>query len=108
MPIVEVNHDHIVLKSGEKIPTHTLIWTAGVKANSDAEKFDMPAARANRLLSNEYMQAKGFEDKGIYVVGDLVYFEESDKENRQHHKSFKLLNKQVCVQQKYFSYYQRH
>lgn len=82
MPIVEVHEDHIILKSGEKIPTHTLIWTAGVKANSDAEKFDMPAARANRLVANEYMQAKGYEEKNIFVVGDLVYFEEADKENR--------------------------
>ena len=77
-PIVEVAEDHIVLKSGETIPTHTLIWTAGVKANSAAEQFEMESARAARLVANEYMQAKGFEDKGIYVVGDLVYFEETE------------------------------
>lgn len=81
MPIVEVCEEHIVLKSGEKIPTHTLIWTAGVKANHDAEEFDMESGRANRLIANEYMQAKGFEDKNIYVVGDLVYYEEPDKED---------------------------
>ena len=77
-PIVEVAADHIVLKSGETIPTHTLIWTAGVKANSDAEEFEMESARAARLVANEYMQAKGYEDKGIYVIGDLVYFEEKE------------------------------
>lgn len=82
MPIVEVQEDKIILKSGESIPTHTLIWTAGVKANSDAEEFDMESARANRLIANEYMQAKGYEDKNIYVVGDLVYFEESDKNSQ--------------------------
>ncbi|AQP53909.1 NADH dehydrogenase FAD-containing subunit [Vagococcus penaei] len=81
-PIVEVAEDHIVLKSGDKIATNTLIWTAGVKANSDAEEFGMEKARANRLVANEFMQAKGYEDKNIYVVGDLVYFEETDKENR--------------------------
>ena len=78
MPIVEVAEDHIMLKSGERINTHTLIWTAGVKANSDAEAFEMEAARASRLVANEYMQAKGYEDKNIYVVGDLVYFEEAE------------------------------
>ncbi|MEG2708256.1 MAG: NAD(P)/FAD-dependent oxidoreductase [Vagococcus sp.] len=77
-PIVEVAADHIVLKSGETIPTHTLIWTAGVKANSDAEEFEMESARAARLVANEFMQAKGYEDKGIYVIGDLVYFEEKE------------------------------
>ncbi|WEG73350.1 NAD(P)/FAD-dependent oxidoreductase [Vagococcus intermedius] len=75
-PIVEVSEDSIRLKNGDIIPTHTLIWTAGVQANSDAKEFGMESARANRLVANEYMQAKGFEDKGVYVVGDLVYYEE--------------------------------
>ncbi|MGB3161859.1 FAD-dependent oxidoreductase [Carnobacterium sp.] len=73
-PIIAVESDHIVLKSNEKIPTHTLIWTAGVKANTDTEKFEMEAARAGRLVANEYMEAKGLEQ--VYVVGDLVYYEE--------------------------------
>ena len=73
-PIIAVEPDHIILKSGEKIPTHTLIWTAGVKANTDTEKFEMEAARAGRLVANEYMEAKGLEN--VYVVGDLVYYEE--------------------------------
>lgn len=76
-PIVEVGADAIRLKSGEVIPTHTLIWTAGVKATDDAQEFGLEKARANRLVANEYMQAKGYEDKGIYVVGDLVYYEET-------------------------------
>ena len=76
-PIVEVGAEEITLKSGETIPTHTLIWTAGVQANSDAKAFEMEAARANRLVANEFLQAKGYEDKGIYVVGDLVYYEET-------------------------------
>ncbi|QIL45979.1 NAD(P)/FAD-dependent oxidoreductase [Vagococcus coleopterorum] len=74
--IVEVGSETITLKSGDVIPTHTLIWTAGVQANSDAKEFGMESARANRLVANEFMQAKGFEDKGVYVVGDLVYYEE--------------------------------
>ena len=76
-PIVEVAKDHIVLKDGSQIPTHTLIWTAGVKATSDAADFGIEKARANRLVANEYMQAKGYEDKNIYIIGDLVYYEEA-------------------------------
>ena len=75
-PIVEVGATDITLKDGSKIPTYTLIWTAGVQGNSDAKEFDMETGRANRLVANEYLQAKGYEDKGIYVVGDLVYYEE--------------------------------
>ncbi|WPH52116.1 NAD(P)/FAD-dependent oxidoreductase [Enterococcus faecalis] len=76
-PIVEVAADHIKLKDGSEAPTHTLIWTAGVKATSDAADFGLEAARGSRLVANEYMQAKGYEDKNIYIIGDLVYYEET-------------------------------
>ncbi|WP_127336231.1 NAD(P)/FAD-dependent oxidoreductase [Enterococcus faecalis] len=76
-PIVEVASDHIKLKDGSEVPTHTLIWTAGVKATSDAAGFGLEAARGSRLVANEYMQAKGYEDKNIYIIGDLVYYEET-------------------------------
>ncbi|KFN93149.1 NADH dehydrogenase [Tetragenococcus muriaticus 3MR10-3] len=75
-PIVEVAPDHIKLKDGSTVATHTLIWTAGVKATSDAADFGLETARGNRLVANEYMQAKGYEDKNIYIAGDLVYYEE--------------------------------
>ncbi|MBC3210456.1 FAD-dependent oxidoreductase, partial [Pseudomonas sp. SWRI111] len=38
-PIVEVKEDAIVLKSGEELPTYTLILTAGVRANSDTKDY---------------------------------------------------------------------
>lgn len=76
-PIVEVAADHIKLKDASEVPTHTLIWTAGVKATSDAADFGLEAARGSRLVANEYMQAKGYEDKNIYIIGDLVYYEET-------------------------------
>lgn len=76
-PIVEVAADHIKLKDGSEVPTHTLIWTAGVKATSDSADFGLEAARGSRLVANEYMQAKGYEDKNIYIIGDLVYYEET-------------------------------
>lgn len=75
-PIVEVANDHIKLKDGRQIPTHTLIWTAGVKGTSDAADFGLESARGQRLIANEYMQAKGYEDKNIYIIGDLVFYEE--------------------------------
>lgn len=73
-PIVEVRETEIVLKGGEVIPTYTLAWTAGVKANTDTESFDLEQARAGRLKVNKYMQSE--EHKNVYVVGDLAYFEE--------------------------------
>ncbi len=73
-PIVAVKADSVLLKSGEEIPTHTLIWTAGVQANSDTKDYGMSAGRAGRLKVNEYMEADGYEN--VYVIGDLAYYEE--------------------------------
>uniref|UniRef100_UPI00403FA5DE FAD-dependent oxidoreductase n=1 Tax=Candidatus Enterococcus willemsii TaxID=1857215 RepID=UPI00403FA5DE len=75
-PIVEVAPDHIKLKDGSVIPTHTLIWTAGVKGTTDAADFGLETARGNRLIANEYMEAKGYEENKIYIIGDLVFYEE--------------------------------
>ncbi|WP_138419986.1 FAD-dependent oxidoreductase [Aquibacillus sediminis] len=75
-PIVEVKPESIVLKSGEEVPTHTLIWTAGVKANSDTKDYGMSTARAGRLKVNEYMESEDYED--VYVIGDLAYYEEEE------------------------------
>ena len=75
-PIIEVKEDRVILKSGEEIPTHTLIWTAGIQANSDTEEFGLEKGRQNRLKVNEYMESIDFEN--VYVVGDLAYFEEDE------------------------------
>ncbi|MBP9520461.1 MAG: NAD(P)/FAD-dependent oxidoreductase [Enterococcus sp.] len=75
-PIIEVAADHIKLKDGSMVPTHTLIWTAGVKGTTDAADFGLEVARGNRLVANEYMEAKGYEENNIYIIGDLVFYEE--------------------------------
>lgn len=77
-PIVEVAADHIKLKSEEIIPTYSLLWTAGVKATSDIDGFGLEQVRAKRALTNEFMEAKGFEGKGIFLAGDVSYFEEEE------------------------------
>ncbi|WP_368251046.1 FAD-dependent oxidoreductase [Enterococcus sp. 2201sp1_2201st1_B8_2201SCRN_220225] len=75
-PITEVAKDHINLKDGSTINTYTLIWSAGVRATSDAADFGLESARGQRLVANEYMEAKGYEDKNIYIIGDQSYYEE--------------------------------
>lgn len=73
-PIVEVTPNGIKLKSGQEIPTKTLIWTCGIQANHEAAEYGLEKARAGRLATNEYMQAKGKEN--VFVVGDITYYEE--------------------------------
>ncbi|MFC6463925.1 FAD-dependent oxidoreductase [Marinilactibacillus sp. GCM10026970] len=80
-PVVNVTAHSVELKTEEVLATHTLIWAAGVKANSDIEDFGTEKARAGRLVANEYMEAKDLED--VYVIGDLVYYEENGKPTPQ-------------------------
>lgn len=74
--IVELKESGVVLKSGQEIPTKTLIWTAGIKANTDTADYGMEQARAGRLAVNEFMEAKGLND--VYVIGDLAYIEDAE------------------------------
>jgi NADH dehydrogenase len=73
-PIVEVSPNSIKLKSGQVIPTNTLIWTCGIQGNQEAAEYGLDRGRAGRLVANEFMQAVGKEN--VYVAGDIAYFEE--------------------------------
>ncbi|KRM44920.1 NAD(P)/FAD-dependent oxidoreductase [Lentilactobacillus parafarraginis] len=68
--ITKVNADSVEIKDQDPIQTNTLIWTAGVKTNHVADSFGIEAGRGGRLITNKFLQAKGFEDKSIYVAGD--------------------------------------
>ncbi|GFH40323.1 NAD(P)/FAD-dependent oxidoreductase [Lactococcus insecticola] len=73
--ITEVAADHIKIKDGADIQTHTLIWTTGVQGNTQAVAYELPETeRGHRLVANDYMEAQGFEGKGIYVAGDVSGF----------------------------------
>lgn len=78
--VSQVNKESVELNDGTVIPTHTLIWTAGVKANTDTENYGIEKGYAGRLAANQYMEAKGAED--VYLAGDIVFYEEPDKDNR--------------------------
>ncbi|WP_080147117.1 NAD(P)/FAD-dependent oxidoreductase [Marinilactibacillus piezotolerans] len=80
-PVVNVTPTEVALGTNDTLDTHTLIWAAGVKANSDAEDFGAEKARAGRLVANEFMEAKDLDN--VYVIGDLVYYEENGKPTPQ-------------------------
>nr|SFZ87656.1 NADH dehydrogenase in cluster with putative pheromone precursor [Loigolactobacillus rennini] len=69
-PITEVGADYMSLKDGTHVPTHTVIWTAGLKANTDTDDFQMEQGHGGRLITNQYMQSKQYNN--VYVAGDLA------------------------------------
>jgi NADH dehydrogenase len=69
-PVAEISPEAILLKDGTKIPAETVIWTAGVRGNSEAGTTGFPVARNGQILVLPTLQVEGFPD--IYVVGDLA------------------------------------
>jgi NADH dehydrogenase len=76
--VTAVHEDYIEFKDGSTMPTHTLIWTAGVKGKDIVAPwgFEM-AARGGRIVTNDYMQAMKNETEAydnIYVTGDINHY----------------------------------
>jgi len=63
----------VMLKDGRTIPTHTLIWTAGVTGNVPPGIPDTLLVRGNRIRVNEFNMVPGYE--GLYAIGDIAYME---------------------------------
>ena len=58
---------------GDLIPTRTLIWSAGVKANDLVNQLDTPLAQSDRVRVEDTLQLPGHPR--VYVVGDAAYRE---------------------------------
>jgi NADH dehydrogenase len=78
--VTEVAEDHIVLSDGTTIPTHTLVWSAGVKASPVAEMLGVDLMRGGRLPIERTTAVIGLtgDTKNIYAVGDMTYLEDPD------------------------------
>jgi NADH dehydrogenase len=62
--------DEVVLKDGTMIPTRTLIWGAGVKANPLADVLGLEQTRGGRILVTDDLSVPGRPE--VFVVGDLA------------------------------------
>jgi NADH:ubiquinone reductase (H+-translocating) len=62
--------NEVVLKDGTVVPTRTLIWGAGVKANPLADVLGLEQTRGGRILVGEDLTVPGRPE--VFVVGDLA------------------------------------
>jgi NADH:quinone reductase (non-electrogenic) len=56
------------LSNGERILTHTLVWTAGVKANPELARFGLPLDDRGRVKVDETLRVEGHEH--VWALGD--------------------------------------
>jgi NADH dehydrogenase len=71
--VTEVGPDYVLLDDQTRIPTCTLIWSAGVKASPLATMLEVPLAHANRVPIEPTTEVKGRPH--IFVVGDMAWLE---------------------------------
>jgi NADH dehydrogenase len=67
-PAQEADAHGIVLQSGQRIETRTIIWTGGVKAPEMLARFGLPTGAAGRVRVDAFLRAEGHPE--VYVVGD--------------------------------------
>jgi NADH dehydrogenase len=59
-----------VLSNEERIPTHTLVWTAGVRANPAVAALGLPVDERGRLRVDSYLRVEGRDD--VWALGDCA------------------------------------
>lgn len=72
--VTEASHSHIVLDDGQIIPTHTLVWSAGVTASPLARMLGVELHRSGRVPVERTLTVIGLDD--VYAVGDIAYLED--------------------------------
>jgi len=68
--VKEVDHDHVLLSSGNRILTRTTIWAGGLKAASLSGGMGIQTGRGGRVDVESDLSVKGFE--GVHALGDSV------------------------------------
>jgi NADH:ubiquinone reductase (H+-translocating) len=74
--------DEVLLSTGQKILSRSVIWTAGVKANPVAGLNPDVLSRGNRILVDEYSHVKGYSN--IFAIGDVALMEGDQKFPKGH------------------------
>ncbi|HZG36868.1 MAG TPA: NAD(P)/FAD-dependent oxidoreductase [Gaiellaceae bacterium] len=63
-------HGEVVLSDGDRIGTHTLVWTAGVKANPLVGELGLPLDERGRVRVDPFLRVEGREH--VWALGDCA------------------------------------
>jgi NADH dehydrogenase len=72
----------VVLSSGEKLISRSLIWAAGVKGNPVAGLNAEVVTKGNRIVVDEFNRVKGYEN--IFAIGDVAAMEGDERFPKGH------------------------
>jgi NADH dehydrogenase len=70
MSVRSVASDHVVLADGARLPTHTVIWCAGIAPNPLVKSLKVPLDQRGYIECERDLRIKGFEN--VWAIGDLA------------------------------------
>ena len=76
--VVRVTPESVHLKTGEVIPTETLIWAAGVQAGTLANELGFEQVRGGRIAVNDDLSLPNLRE--VFVIGDMAASRDADGE----------------------------
>jgi NADH:ubiquinone reductase (H+-translocating) len=72
----EVAADHVMLSTGERIPTRTVVWTAGVAAHPSMRAMGVELDERGRVPVDDRLAVPGLQ--GVYAAGDCAAVPDPD------------------------------
>jgi NADH dehydrogenase len=72
--LTDYNGQQVTLADGSQIDTHTLIWTAGVRAAQILDSFEVQQAGSGRVRVDACLRVPARPE--VFVVGDAAYLED--------------------------------
>jgi NADH dehydrogenase len=66
----EVTADSARLSNGEVLPTRTVVWTAGVKAQPILSELNLPLDERGRVPVDQYLRVQGLDS--VWAIGDCA------------------------------------
>jgi NADH dehydrogenase len=68
--VESVTDDEVCLRGGERLPTHTVVWAAGVKANGLVDVLGLEQGPGGRIVVEPTLAVPGHPN--VYAVGDVA------------------------------------
>jgi len=72
--------DAATLSTGERIPTRTIVWTAGVAPHPSLRSLSLPLDERGRVKVDEFMRVEGAD--GVWAIGDCAAVPDPLKDGR--------------------------
>jgi NADH dehydrogenase len=77
----EVGKDFATISTGERIPTRTVCWTAGVKATPVVRELGLELGESGRIAVDRTLRVKGREN--VWAIGDAAAVPDPAQKNQR-------------------------